>query len=305
MGWLRRLGHNSFWKTLHIEDLKDKSLLFNPYKSNETNLQKAIKNMQNPMMKQIYISLLKCRSNLIEIDPKMSLFLPVFGEHRTTQNNTPALSEWTIGSRVINLITTFGNFIGPDAHIKNAQLQPSSLQYIVLKNQFKRSLMDTYSLADKNKIRDNSPFNIYGRIVFKLRSGCSYFYRLLNFKANKTLLWETSRLSLEKDWEKHNISITIEIEQYEQIIRAVLNIRHFNYLKQFMIKLLRNNLYFKNVTLKFSDSETICNSCKSEKEDRLHFFKHVRHASRMACKSFEKAGHQTESWALRAIPVVP
>ena len=107
MGRLCRLGHNSFWKTLHIEDLKDKSLLFYPYKSNETNLQKAIRNMQNPMMKQIYMSLLKCRSNLIEIDPKMSLFLPVFGEHRTTQNNTPALSEWTIGSRPNNYIWEF------------------------------------------------------------------------------------------------------------------------------------------------------------------------------------------------------
>ena len=127
------------------------------------------------MMKQIYISLLKCRSNLIEMDPKMSIFLPLFGEHRTTQNNIPSLSERTLGSRVIDLIATSGKFIGPSAHIKNAQLQPTSFQYTALKKQFKRSLMDTYSLADKNKIRDNSPFNIYGRIVFKLKSGCSYF----------------------------------------------------------------------------------------------------------------------------------
>ena len=52
IGWLRRLTHDSFWKTLHIEDLKDKSLIFNPYKSNEKHLQKAIKNMQNPMMRK-------------------------------------------------------------------------------------------------------------------------------------------------------------------------------------------------------------------------------------------------------------
>ena len=30
MGWCHRLGHESFWKTLHLEDLGDKSLLFNP-----------------------------------------------------------------------------------------------------------------------------------------------------------------------------------------------------------------------------------------------------------------------------------
>ena len=35
LGWLRRLGKNSFWKTLHVENLRDKSLLFNPHNSNE------------------------------------------------------------------------------------------------------------------------------------------------------------------------------------------------------------------------------------------------------------------------------
>ena len=48
MGWLRRLNHESFWKTLHLEDLKDKSLLFNPHSSNETLIKKALKNMKTP-----------------------------------------------------------------------------------------------------------------------------------------------------------------------------------------------------------------------------------------------------------------
>ena len=69
MGWLRRLNKPSFWKTLLIEDLKDKSLLFDPHNSNELLIKKALKNMQNPVMKQIYIPLLKCKSNLIEINP--------------------------------------------------------------------------------------------------------------------------------------------------------------------------------------------------------------------------------------------
>ena len=111
-----------------------------------------------------------------------------------------------------------------------------------------------------------------------MKSGCSFFYSLLNFKASKTLLWETSRLSLEKDWEKHNFHFTIEIQKYEEIIKAILNIRHFNYLKQFMLKLFRNTLYFKNVTIKFSDSGNLCNTCKSEREDRIHFFRCEKHA---------------------------
>ena len=39
-----------------------------------------------------------------------------------------------------------------------------------------------------------------------------------------------------------------------------------------MIKLIRNNLYFKNKTSKFIDSGIMCNSCKTEPEDRIHFF---------------------------------
>ena len=61
MGWLRRLGHDSFWKTLYLEDLKDKSLLFNPYKTSEAQIQSALKNMENLVMRQIYISLINCQ----------------------------------------------------------------------------------------------------------------------------------------------------------------------------------------------------------------------------------------------------
>ena len=28
MGWFRKLGRETFWKTLHLEDCKDKNLLF-------------------------------------------------------------------------------------------------------------------------------------------------------------------------------------------------------------------------------------------------------------------------------------
>ena len=109
--------------------------------------------------------------------------------------------------------------------------------------------------------------------MYKTKSGCSYFYNILNFKANKTLLWEKSRLSLEKDCEKNNVNITIKIDLYEKIINSILNMKHSNYLKQFMIRLYRNNLYFKNVTSKFAESEIMCNSCKNEPENRIHFYK--------------------------------
>ena len=48
--------------------------------------------------------------------------------------------------------------------------------------------------------------------------------------------------------------------------------KHHNYLKRFLLKLFINNLYFKNVTSKFTDSGLQCSSCKKEEEDRAHFF---------------------------------
>ena len=56
MGWFRRLDHDSFWKTLHIEDLSDETLIFNPHNSNKTLIKKALANMRNPMMKEISVS---------------------------------------------------------------------------------------------------------------------------------------------------------------------------------------------------------------------------------------------------------
>ena len=73
-------------KTLHLEDLNDKSLLFNPYTSNEILIKKALKNIINPVMKQIYISLPNCKNKIIQMEPTSALFLPLFGESRTTKN---------------------------------------------------------------------------------------------------------------------------------------------------------------------------------------------------------------------------
>ena len=40
MGWLRQLNHESFWKTLHLEDLKDETLLFSPHSSKKILIKK-------------------------------------------------------------------------------------------------------------------------------------------------------------------------------------------------------------------------------------------------------------------------
>ena len=136
----------------------------------------------------------------------------------------------------------------------------------------KTSFIDIYKTADLRQTHETCPFNIYRRIVYKAKKGSAYYYSLLTYKNNKTLIWEKSHISLERDWEKTNIHVTIDIKQYENIIKSVLRMKHHNYLKQFMVKLFRNNLYFKNVTSKFSDSGLLCNSFKEHPENRPHFF---------------------------------
>ena len=163
-------------------------------------------------------------------------------------------------------------FVLNDAFFKNARRQPVFYQLQRIKTCIKTSFIDKYKTGDLRKTRETCPFNIYGRIVYKAKKGSAYYYSLLSYKNNKILLWEKSQISLERDWAKANLDITIEIKQYENIIKSVLRMKHHNYLKQFMVKLFRNNLYFKNVTSKFSDSGTVCNSCKEHPENRPHFF---------------------------------
>ncbi len=70
-------------------------------------------------MKQIYNSLLECKSKLIETQPEQALFLPIYGEHRIRKNNSPALCEWARGTRVIDLLSSNGNFVSDYSHIPN------------------------------------------------------------------------------------------------------------------------------------------------------------------------------------------
>ena len=90
--------------------------------------EKTLKNINNPVMKQIYISLLNCKNKIIQIEQTSALFLPHFGESRTTKDNSPAYCKWAVGSRVIDIITSDDKFIPNDAFLKNARRQPVFFQ---------------------------------------------------------------------------------------------------------------------------------------------------------------------------------
>ena len=103
-------------------------------------------------MKQIYISLLNCKNKLIQTEPTSALFLPLFGESRVTKDNLPAYCEWTIDSRVIDIIASDGKFIPNDAFVKNARRQPVFFQLPGIKNRIKSSFNEEYKIADLSHV---------------------------------------------------------------------------------------------------------------------------------------------------------
>lgn len=133
---------------------------------------------------------------------KLTTPTPFFSHYlvNPTKNNSPLLCEWAIGTGVIDLISPNGEFILNQVFVKNAHRQPNQFQISFLKNSLKSLYLDIYKNADQKQICETCPFNIYSRIIFKTKSVCSHYYSLLNCKANKTLLWEKARISLERDW---------------------------------------------------------------------------------------------------------
>ncbi len=54
-------------------------------------------------------------------------------------------------------------------------------------------------------------------------------------------------------------------------IHKMLHLKHFNKIKQFMIRLLRNNLYFRNITSNFADHSNQCYICQKSTDNIIHF----------------------------------
>ena len=89
---------------------------------------------------------------------------------------------------------------------------------------------------------ENGEYNIYGRLVTKRKKECSYFYSLLNTHS-KTDGWVKCCTKLESEAE--NEGLNWECDEYDILMRVkqVYKTPYLNRLKQFFLRLLRNNLY--------------------------------------------------------------
>ncbi len=111
----------------------------------------------------------------------------------------------------------------------------------------------------------NGAYNIYGRIVTKRKKGCNFFYSLLNAHA-KSDGWHKCSRKLEYEAECENLNWDCDVFLITELVKQVNRTPYLNRLKQFFLRLLRNNLFFgKN---KHAPSPT-CVICGKHPEKRI------------------------------------
>ena len=111
----------------------------------------------------------------------------------------------------------------------------------------------------------NEGYNIYGRLVTKRKKGCAYYYALLNTHA-KADGWVRCSTKLESDAEDVGLSWECDTQDIVDIVKQVNKTPYLNRLKQFFLRLLRNNLFFGKT--KYNTSPT-CVICGQHPEKRI------------------------------------
>ena len=112
-------------------------------------------------------------------------------------------------------------------------------------------------------------FNIYGRLITKRKKGCSYYYSLLNANAKKDG-WVRCKLQLEDDFFEEGIDWKYDECTVLKIVMQVLKTPYLNRLKQFYLRLIRNNLFFgkRSKTIMNADP-SLCFMCGKHQERRV------------------------------------
>ena len=78
-------------------------------------------------------------------------------------------------------------------------------------------------------------------IVHKKAKGFSYFYKLLSLHDKKDG-WDAACCSMERDLSEFDPSYIFEKDDFFQMVKKIMSLNFFNRIKQFMIRLFRNNL---------------------------------------------------------------
>ena len=112
-------------------------------------------------------------------------------------------------------------------------------------------------------------FNAYGRIVHKKEKGCSTFYKLLDYESKKDG-WDNASRGMERDLTDFDPNYVFEIDEFYSNVKKIMNLNFFNRIKQFMIRLYRNNLFLGDKTKNGQKNGiTTCFACDNHPENRV------------------------------------
>ena len=101
----------------------------------------------------------------------------------------------------------------------------------------------------------------------KKAKGCSHFYKLLCAHDKKDG-WDGLCNKMESDLTKLDQNYEFYRECFFNNVKKIMNIKYFNRIKQFMIRLYRNNLFLgHNFGSKTSPTE--CYACNNHRESRV------------------------------------
>ena len=115
-------------------------------------------------------------------------------------------------------------------------------------------------------------YNVYGRIVTKKPKGCSYYYELLSAHSKKDG-WDQAKYKLEAELSEFYGQLEYDTADFMKIVMQIIKMPFLNRLKQFMLKLLRNNLYLGKRAYKVKNPEvSLCYLCNDHRENRSSLF---------------------------------
>ena len=79
--------------------------------------------------------------------------------------------------------------------------RPLGMEITALSNAFGSKIYQLVAKANGKSITSGTrKLNIHGRLTFKLKKGCSYFYKLMNDSQTKYECWTNANLASKKNY---------------------------------------------------------------------------------------------------------
>ena len=185
---------------------------------------------------------------------------PINGEPLITGNNKAVRQDWSKIETIDVILNREGKI--KDIYEFTGTKKPLDYETVELKktlNSFILSYSDERSGLKSSwleKIRRTIYlYNLYGRIIIKKPKVCSFYYELLN-KNTKNDGWVLANSKIEAEFIEMDENRPYNSEYLPRIVSEIIKMLYLNRLKQFMLRLLRNNLYLGNKAQKIKNHET-------------------------------------------------